>query len=354
MHIYTYWGLKYVPSNSTMVAKEGDLILLDNEVHKVVKVLHRFRNITDLQITNWKGTETIYNLHVTEYKVLVPYDTHKEENEAMSDLLITYNNKEYVLCKIPARVGDLIRTEDKRVWEVLQKSKDGLVLYNEEKGEQRSAVYSEIGSYHVLVPRDQGTHTPTREELAAVIVNLQKLIDKAFTRTETEDSQKDTGIHKGPTKADLHRSLRDLGAKVQSGYHTDTQYEEDLKGVVEDTKKHMKAVKKSGKTVNDYRKEENTKRCKLKALTNKFNRLFLKSVIDTDSLQVGKAYLIGGRDMKNVHGLYTGTTFDQQHANFLIVETDRMHRTLTVSAEQLFAEERHIVDIEKQVEQTED
>ncbi|APZ82248.1 host shutoff protein [Bacillus phage vB_BsuM-Goe2] len=347
MHIYTYWGLKYVPSNSTMVAKEGDLILLDNEVHKVVKVLHRFRNITDLQITNWKGTETRYNLHVTEYKVLVPYDTHKEENEAMSDSLITHNGKDYVLCKIPARVGDLIRTEDKRVWEVLQKSKDGLVLYNEEKGEQRSAVYSEIGPYHVLVPRDTDTHTPTREELAAVIMNLQKLIDKAFTRTETQDSQEDTGTHKGLglTGTDLHRSLSELDAKVQSGYYTATENEEDVKSEIEATKKHMKAVKESGKTVNDYRKEENTKRCKLKALTNKFNRLFLKSVIDTDSLQVGKAYLIGGRDMKNVHGLYTGTTFDQQHANFLIVETDRMHRTLTVSAEQLFAEERHIVDI---------
>ncbi|QMV48313.1 hypothetical protein Goe9_c02070 [Bacillus phage vB_BsuM-Goe9] len=355
MHIYTYWGLKYVPSNSTMVAKEGDLILLDNEVHKVVKVLHRFRNITDLQITNWKGTETRYNLHVTEYKVLVPYDTHKEENEAMSDLLITYNDKEYVLCKIPARVGDLIRTEDKRrAWKVLQKSKEGLVLYNEKEGKQWSATYSEIGPYYTLMPREADTRTPTREELAAVIVNLQKLIDKAFTHIETEDSQEDTGTHKGPTKADLHRSLRDLGAKVQSGYYTTTENEEDLKSIIEDTKEHMKAAKESGKTVNDYRKEENTKRCKLKALTNKFNRLFLKSVIDTDSLQVGKAYLIGGRDMKNVHGLYTGTTFDQRHANFLIVETDRTHRTLTVSAEQLFAEERHIVDIEKQVQQTED
>ncbi len=134
MHIYTYWGLKYVPSNSTMVAKEGDLILLDNEVHKVVKVLHRFRNITDLQITNWKGTETRYNLHVTEYKVLVPYDTHKEENEAMSDLLITYNDKEYVLCKIPARVGTYTHRGQRRAWKVLQKSKEGLVLYNEKGG----------------------------------------------------------------------------------------------------------------------------------------------------------------------------------------------------------------------------
>ncbi|UNY48947.1 hypothetical protein sp82g_10 [Bacillus phage SP82G] len=157
------------PLTSTVVAKEGDLILLGNEVHKVVKVLHRFRNITDLQITNWKGTETRYNLHVTEYKVLVPYDTHKEENEAMSDLLITYNDKEYVLCKIPARVGDLIRTEDKRrAWEVLQKSKEGLVLYNEKEGKQWSATYSRLEPYYTLVPRDQGTHTPTREELAAV------------------------------------------------------------------------------------------------------------------------------------------------------------------------------------------
>ncbi len=56
-----------------------------------------------------------------------------------------------------------------------------------------------------------------------MIVNLQKLIDKAFTRIETEDSQEDTGIHKGPTKADLHRSLRDLDAKVQSGYYTATE-----------------------------------------------------------------------------------------------------------------------------------
>lgn len=351
MHIYTYWGLKYVPSNSTMVAKEGDLILLDSEIHKVVLVLHRFGNIADLRITNWKGTETKYNVHVTEYKVLVPYDTHKEENEAMSDSLITHNGKDYVLCKIPARVGDHIRTEDKRVWEVLQKSKDGLVLHNEEKGEQRSAVYSEIGSYHTLIPRDTDTHTPTKAELAAVIVNLQKLIDKAFTRTETEDSQEDTGTHKGPTRADLHCSLRDLDAKVQSGYYTATEDTEDLEAEIEDTKKHMKAVKESGKTVNGYRKEENTKRCKLKALTNKFNRLFLKTAIDTDSLQIGKAYLIGGKGMLNVHGLYTGTSHDQQFANFLIVETDRSHRTITVNAEQLFTEERHIVDIEKSIDQ---
>lgn len=348
MHIYTYWGLKYVPSNSTMVAKEGDLILLDGEIHKVVKVLHRFRNITDLLITNWKGTETKYNVHVTEYKVLVPYDTHKEENEAMSDSLITHNGKDYVLCKIPARVGDHIRTEDKRVWEVLQKSKDGLVLYNEEKGEQRSAVYSEIGSYHTLIPRDTDTHTPTKAELAAVIVNLQKLIDKAFTRTETEDSQEDTGTHKGLTSADVCRSIS-LGkseVKVKSEFDM-----EDVRSEIEATKEHMKAMKESGKTVNGYRKEENTKRCKLKALTNKFNRLFLKTVIDTDSLQIGKAYLIGGKGMLNVHGLYTGTSHDQQFANFLIVETDRSHRTITVNAEQLFTGERHIVDIEKNTDQ---
>lgn len=348
MHIYTYWGLKYVPSNSTMVAKEGDLILLDGEIHKVVKVLHRFRNITDLLITNWKGTETKYNVHVTEYKVLVPYDTHKEENEAMSDSLITHNGKDYVLCKIPARVGDHIRTEDKRVWEVLQKNKDGLVLYNEEKGEQRSATYSEIGSYHTLIPRDTDTHTPTKEELAAVIVNLQKLIDKAFTRTETEDSQEDTGTHKGLTSADVCRSIS-LGkseVKVKSEFDM-----EDVRSEIEATKEHMKAMKESGKTVNGYRKEENTKRCKLKALTNKFNRLFLKTVIDTDSLQIGKAYLIGGKGMLNVHGLYTGTSHDQQFANFLIVETDRSHRTITVNAERLFTEERHIVDIEKSIDQ---
>ncbi|WCS68651.1 hypothetical protein Goe19_02030 [Bacillus phage vB_BsuM-Goe19] len=342
MHIYTYWGLKYVPSNSTMVAKEGDLILLGNEVHKVVKVLHRFRNITDLQITNWRGTETKYNVHVTEYKVLVPYDTHMEENEAMSDLLITYNGKDYVLCKIPARVGDLIRTEDKRrAWRVLQKSKEGLVLYNEKEGKQWSATYSEIGPYYTLIPRDQGTHTPTREELAAVIVNLQKLIDKAFTRTETEDSQKDTGIHKGPTKADLHRSLGELDAKVQSSYCTATQYEEDLKGVVEDAKEHMKAIKESGKTVNDYRKDAQS------FVKRYFRRKFTKSTIDTDSLQIGKAYLIGGAGIKDIYGLYTGATYDGNFANFLVVETDRSHRTITMSAELLSTGERYIVDLEE-------
>lgn len=345
MHIYTYWGLKYVPSNSTMVAKEGDLILLDNEVHKVVKVLHRFRNITDLQTTNWKGTETRYNLHVTEYKVLVPYDTHKEENEAMSDLLITHSGKDYVLCKIFARVGDLIRTEDKRVWEVLQKSKDGLVLYNEEKGEQRSAVYSEIGPYHVLVPRDTDTHTPTREELAAVIMNLQKLIDKAFTRTETQDSQEDTGTHKGLglTGTDLYHSLRDLDAKVQSGCYTDTQYEEDLKSVVEDTKEHMKAMKESGKTVNDHRNKEDAQ----SFVKRYFRRKFTKSTIDTDSLQIGKAYLIGGAGLKDIHGLYTGTTYGGNSANFLVIETDDSHRTVTMSAELLSTGEQYIVDLEE-------
>lgn len=349
METYRYGGRTYVPSNSTEVAKEGDIILLDKVVHKVEKILHRFRNITDLQVTNWMGTQTKYNVHVTEYKILIPYDTHKEENEDMLnelDLLITYNGKEYVLCKIPVRVGDHIYTEDKRrVWKVLQKSGGGLVLFNEKEGKQWSATYSEIGPYYTLMPREADTRTPTREELAAVIVNLQKLIDSAFTRTETEDSQEGTGTHKGLglTGTDLHRSLRDLDAKVQSGYHTATENEEDVKSVVEDAKEHMKAMKESGKTVNDYMNKEDAQ----SFVKRYFRRKFTKSTIDTDSLQIGKAYLIGGAGIKDIHGLYTGATYDGNFANFLVVETDRSHRTVTMSAELLSTGERYIVDLEE-------
>ncbi|WCS68426.1 hypothetical protein Goe16_02020 [Bacillus phage vB_BsuM-Goe16] len=313
MEAYRYGGRTYVPHEFIEVAKEGDIILLDKVVHRVGKVLHQFRNITDLQLINWMGTQTRYNVHATEYKILVADDTH---SEAMSDMSITHSGKDYVLCKIPARVGDHIRTEDKRVWEVLQKDKKGLVLLNGKEGKQWSANYSDIGSYHVLIPRDPDDHTPTKGELSTALVVLQKLIDRGS------------------------RNLQNIAKEITNvltsvGVHN-TLTEKEKEYIIEDVEATMRVQQDLQR-----REKERDAKCKtLKTIAPQF------SGIDTDYFQIGKAYLIGGAGMMNVHGLCTGVSSDNRFVNFLIVEPNRVHRTLTVNDKQLSTGERHIVDLE--------
>lgn len=339
MDTYRYEGRIYVPHEVIEVAKEGDIILLgegkdeDKGIYKVDKVIHQFGNITDLQllthpqkgsyrIINWMGTETRYNVHSTEYRILVPDDTH---SEAMSDMSITHCGKDYVLCKIPARVGDHIRTEDKRVWEVLQKDKKGLVLLNGKEGKQWSANYSDIGSYHVLIPRDPDDHTPTKEELTTALVMVQKLADRGaqdllYTVKEIDDVLTNMGVYKARTTHD-HNTLT----------------EKEKEYIIEDAEATMGVQQ----DLQRREKERDTKYKTLKTIAPQF------SDIDTEQFQIGKAYLIGGAGMKNVHGLYTGTSPGKLFANFIIVEPNRVHRTLTVNAEQLSTGERHIVDLEE-------
>lgn len=326
METYKYGGRTYVPHEFIEVAKEGDIILLDGGkdedkgVYKVEKILHQFGNITDLQIANWMGIETKYNVHVGEYRILVPYDTH---SEAMSDLLITYNGKEYVLCKIPARVGDLIRTEDKRrAWKVLQKSKEGLVLYNEREGKQWSATYSEIGPYYTLMPRETDTDTPTKEELTTALVMVQKLANRGaqdllYTVKEIDNILTRMNVYKAQTIHD-HNTLT----------------EEEKEYIIKDAETDMVVQQ-------DLQRKRDTKHKTLKAKAPQF------PTINTEQFQIGKAYLIEGAGMRNVHGLYTGTTCDKKFINFLIVEPNRVHRTLTVNAKQLSTGERHILDLEE-------
>lgn len=327
METYRYEGRTYVPHEFIEVAKEGDIILLDKVVHKVDKVLHRFRNITDLQLINWMGTQIKYNVHITEYMILIPYDTH---SEAISDMSITHCGKDYVLCKIPARVGDHIRTKDKRVWEVLQKGGKGLVLFNEKEKEQWSANYNDIGSYHVLIPRDPDDHTPTKGELSTTLVVLQKLIDRG-----SQDLQY---IAKEITNV-LTNVLTSAGAhKAQAMHGHDTLTEKEKEYIIEDAEVTMKVQQEL------LQRKDEERDAKYKTLKTIAPQL---SDIDTEQFQIGKAYLIGGAGMRNVHGLCTGTTYDKKFVNFLIVEPNKVHRTLTVNSKQLSTGERHIVDLEE-------